>query len=359
MAGGSGERFWPVSRRSKPKQFVEFPWITRTLFEHAVANISPLFTPDDIYVVTGKHQIASVLHSDAPLSQNHVLGEPFKRNTSGCIAMAAADLLSVAGDDPSAVTMGVFPADHFIGNPDRFRILVRAALTAAENEKALITFGNVPDRPETGYGYIETSGGAVAMAGGIPVHRAARFHEKPDSETARVYMDSGTFFWNSGMFFWRLSTLLDELGHTAPGLLKAIEELAEARKSGDRRLFSRIFRDIKPISIDYALMEKARNVLVLISDFGWDDIGTWDSFDRIGFPDENGNLAAGEPVIIDARNCIVYNDAGQENISVGVLGVDGLAVVVTSDGVLVIPKDRAQDVRAVVSELARRKSKSI
>ena len=359
MAGGSGERFWPVSRRTLPKQFLSLTRENRSLFEQVLDHITNVFPFEDIFSVSGIRHVDAIKKAQTGIPDKNIIAEPFKRNTSGCIALAAAVLLAESGGDGSGITMGVFPADHYVMHPDRFKTSVEAALSVAENREALVTFGIKPDRPETGYGYIEAAGKTERTAGNVQVYSAARFCEKPDSETAKKYVTSGKFYWNSGMFFWRLSTFLDELGHASPDLLRAIEIMSEALVSKNHRRLTSVFEVIQDISIDYALMEKARNVMVLETDFGWDDVGAWDALERTCEPDENGNVTVGDPVLIDTQNSIVYNDSGSEKTAVGVVGINGLAVIVSDDGVLVIPKERAQDVRKVVSELKKRNSSQL
>ena len=359
MAGGSGERFWPVSRRTIPKQFLNLTRENLSLYEQTLDRIANIFPLKDIFSVSGTRHVDTIRKAQTGIPDENIIAEPFKRNTSGCIALAAAELLADSKGDGSGITMGVFPADNYVMYPDRFKTSVEAALRIAESEDALVTFGIKPDRPETGYGYIEAAGEAETTTLSIPVYSVARFCEKPDSETAQKYITSGKFYWNSGMFFWRLSTFLNELSHASPDLLRAIEIMSEALASGDSRRFTSVFEGIEDISIDYTLMEKARSVMVLETDFGWDDIGAWDALERTYLPDENGNVTVGDPVLIDTRNSIVFNDSGSEKTTVGVIGIDGLAVVVSDDGVLVVPKERAQDVKKVVSELKKRNSKQI
>ncbi len=359
MAGGSGERIWPLSRRNKPKQFLHLTDRNKTLLAQSVSNISPLFQNENIFLATGKHLVTPSLNSNIGIPAENIIAEPLKRNTSGCLALTAAELLSRCDSDSGDITMGVFPADHIISDPERFRLAVDAALSAAEKAPVLVTLGIKPDRPETGYGYIKITGEIEFNIDGIPAYSVDRFCEKPDLKTAQEYLSTGLFYWNSGIFFWRLSTFLDEIGHASPDLLKAIEDMTDALKSGNQKRLLTVFEGLEDISIDYALMEKANRVLVLEADFGWDDIGAWDALDRILPADEHGNVVVGEPIMIDSENCIVYNAPGLEKTAVGIVGVEGLAVIVSDDGVLVVPKDRAQDVKKVVSELKKRDAKQL
>jgi mannose-1-phosphate guanylyltransferase len=353
MAGGSGERFWPVSNMSRPKQFLRFAHGEKSLLEQSVSNISEVFSKENTFIATGIHLSDATKNAATGLSDDNIIAEPFKRNTSGCIALAAAEILA-RYDNPDDIIMGIFPADHAIADTATFSSLVDAALTAAETENAIVTFGIKPDRPETGYGYIKTAPDPEFSASDVPVYRAEMFCEKPDDKTANEYIASGRHFWNSGMFFWSLSTFIGELEHASPELLGSVRKMAEAISAGDEERLNEIFGGIENISIDYALMEKAKRVLVIKGDFGWDDVGAWDALDRTLSPDEHGNITVGDPVLIDSENCIVYNEQGAGKMNVGVMGVEGLTVVVSDEGVLVLPKERSQDVRRIVAELKKR-----
>jgi len=355
MAGGMGERFWPLSRRNRPKQFLHLaPGGTTSLIDHVVTAITPIFTRERINLVTGV-QLADVF-TGMPLvvPVENMIIEPFKRNTAGCLALAAAVLMHRYQSDGTDITLGVFTSDFIIGRRDVFQETIEAALATAEREDALVTLAVKPVRSETGYGYIEVAGETAFSIGTIPVRTVRRFIEKPDLETARTKIATGNFFWNSGLFFWRLSTFLGELGAASPDYRRAIDDMRDALGSHDQQRFRAVFEDLEDISIDYLLMEKASRALALEADFGWDDLGAFDALDRILPQDEHGNVIVGDSVVIDARDCIVYNDSGADKMAVGVIGTEGLAVIVTGDGVLVVPKDRAQEVRAIVTELNTR-----
>ncbi len=355
MAGGSGERFWPVSHADRPKQFLAFGNSRRTLLEQSISNVSRIFARENMYIATGSSLVEATKNTAAAIPDTNFIVEPFKRNTSGCIARAAAEIIARYGHSTENIIMGFFPADHAIQDSVRFAVLTDAALSAAETGHSLVTFGIRPDRTETGYGYIKISEFSEFKAGGEPVYRTEEFCEKPDEETAREYISTGRYVWNSGMFFWRLSALLEELEHVAPELRMSIEQMAEAVSAGDHRHLVEIFKGLEDISIDYALMEKSNSVLVIKCDCGWDDVGAWDALDRTMKRDDHGNITTGDPVIIDSGDCIVYNEQGADSIDVGVVGVEGLVVVVSERGVLVVQKDRSQDVRKIVEELNRRK----
>lgn len=363
MAGGSGERFWPLSRMSRPKQLLCLTDEKLNMLEESVGRVSGIIPPENVFVITSRMLQEPIRQGRSGLAPENILAEPCKRNTSGCLAYGAAHVMAKYGRERwPEITMAILTADHRIGGDEAFRATVQAALAAVESEPALATMGAVPDRPETGYGYIEIGEGAapLALAGGLPpVYPVACFREKPDRATAETFVATGRHFWNTGMFFWRLETFLDELSHTQPGLNAAIYAMADALSASDTTRFEEIFAGIENISIDYALMEKARRVVMARAAFDWDDVGAWDALDR-GYPhDEAGNVTSGDPVLIDTRDCIVYNEPGAEKIAVATIGVEGLAVIVSEDGILVVPKDRAQDVRQAVAKLKERGGRQV
>ncbi|MBQ7179037.1 MAG: mannose-1-phosphate guanylyltransferase, partial [Victivallales bacterium] len=262
------------------------------------------------------------------------------------LIFAAASILAHTKMSPEKLTMGVLTADQRIPDTAPFVETVDSAMEAAEQTDGLVTIGIQPIRPETGYGYIEVPADALRNGGLMPV---LNFKEKPDAQTAAQYIASGRFFWNSGMFFWRLSSFQNEFGKANPVMAETLEDLTEALSANSPERAARIFDALPNISIDYALMEKAKNVYVIPGNFVWDDLGSWDSLDRT-FPKDNaGNVSYGAPVLIDTQSSVVYNNSSK--MAVGVVGMKDVVVVVNEDAVLVIPKDRAQDVRKVVIAL--------
>ncbi|MFH1739656.1 MAG: sugar phosphate nucleotidyltransferase [bacterium] len=362
MAGGTGERFWPFSRQNHPKQLLKLVGESQTLLEEAIDRLSPLIDPAHIFIATARNLQVPIQKARIGIPDKNILGEPCKRNTSGCLAYATAHLLARYSGDGSNLTAAVITADHLIGDPDLFCRVAEAALDTVERTNALGTIGIVPTRPETGYGYIEFADISQPISGStkeIPFYRVLRFHEKPNRETAQRYIAGGRFLWNSGMFFWRVSTFLAGLRKAAPTMLEAISGMKKAILAEDERKVETIFQSLENISIDYALLEKTQDVIVTRGEFPWDDIGAWDTLARTRSRDADGNVTIGDPVVIDSRNCIVVNEPGADKIAVSVLGMDNLVVVVSKDAILVTPKDRAQDVRQVVEELKRRSAKQI
>jgi len=354
MAGGSGERFWPLSRSHRPKQLLRLTSDTETLLEEAVSRIAPLVGGEQVYIATAAHLRGAITEAQLPLPAENILAEPAKRNTAGCLCWVAAELSARSPDEE--VSIAILTADHLIGTPDAFRAKVAEALSAAEQFDALVTIGVPPTRPETGYGYVEI----VPFADPEErVHRVARFREKPNLDLAEEFAASGRHFWNSGMFFWKLQTFLKEMAHASPAHGTATLEMTKALAAQDATAAARAFERLPDISIDYALMEKARNVLMIEADFPWDDVGAWDAMDRSRTRDDQGNVVEGNPVLIETRNSVVINEAGAEHIAVGVVGMDNVVVIVSKDSVLVVPKDRAQEVRHVPRELKKRGAKQV
>lgn len=356
MAGGSGERFWPLSRKLRPKQLLNLTSPDHSLLAEAVSRLLPVIPAARVLIVTGAHLVQPIRAARVGVPDENVVAEPCKRNTAGCLAFAAALVCQRFGA-AAEVTMAVVTADHQIEDAARFQATVATALAAAEQHDALVTIGVRPTRPETGYGYIEFADSATSVAGGtpdIPVFPVVCFREKPDLATAQQFLSTGRFLWNSGMFFWRVSTFLAETAAANPQTARTIEALVQALRAGDPAQLAAMFATLPDISIDYALLEKARRVLAVRADFPWDDIGAWDALARTFPADAAGNVTAGNPVLVDTRNCIVYNEPGTAAMAVGVIGMENVAVIVAGDAILVVPKDRAQDVRAIVAELKKR-----
>jgi mannose-1-phosphate guanylyltransferase len=360
MAGGVGERFWPLSRASRPKQLQDLTGAGVSLLRATVDRIAPVIPPERILVVTGAEQAEGTGLTLPDLPPDNILVEPSRRNTAACIGLACAQALAKWGEDISLV---VLPSDHLIAEEEEFRGSVAAALEFAENSGGLVTVGIEADRPETGYGYIEAGETVVHSTAAGDIHPVARFVEKPDKEKAREYITGGQFFWNSGMFFWTAKAFLDGLSVHMQALAGAVDKMT-ASLSGDvgneemQKKISEIYGKLDYISIDYGLIEKADNVYVLPADFGWDDIGSWDSLGRIRSVDEKGNVVEGDPVLIDSEDCVVLNEAGSDRTMVALLGVRDLVVVATGDALLVCPRSRTQEIRKIVETLRDRGDKS-
>ncbi len=363
MAGGSGERFWPLSRQKRPKQLLKLTSPDKTMLDEAIERIAPLIAPEHIFIVTS-HVLQSAIRESLAgngsynIPPENIIAEPLKRNTAPCIALGAAFVAErYAPLLPSEISIAVLTADHFIEKPDVFRASVDAALNHAEQSGSLVTFGVTPTRPATGYGYIEVAG----KQNGLKPLLVKGFREKPNAETAQDFIERGNFFWNSGMFFWRADAVITGLQDHLPEVGVRITDLREALAGATTTAYDGApprtidtFEHLPDISIDYGLMERAKNVACVCVDFGWDDVGSWDALERVYEADAAGNINVGDSVLLDAKNCIVLNSAGSQSVSVAAIGVENLVIVATPDGILVCPKDRVQDVRKAVSALRER-----
>ncbi len=350
MAGGAGERFWPLSRKLRPKQLLKLASPDKALLEQTFERLSPLVGEENVFLATAPHLVEPSGQVVPAFRGDQVLAEPWKRNTAGCLVWVAANLLA---RDPSAretISMAVLAADHRISPDEGNRRTIDAALTVAERTGGLVTIGIPATRPETGYGYIEIDRTKPSEGDDeVKVWHVGRFREKPSREDAERFIAEGNFLWNSGTFFWTLDGFLTELESADPVLYAAIFDIANKLRSGDVAAAENAFEALPNISIDYALMEKARQVYVAEAIFDWDDVGSWDALDRSLEPDESGNIRQGTTVVLDSKGSIIVNDS--DKAVVCALGVENLAIVVTEDAVLVIPKERSQEVKKLVEAL--------
>jgi mannose-1-phosphate guanylyltransferase len=337
MAGGSGERFWPVSTTSRPKQFLSFTGDGKPLLQTAFDRAAALSGEDRVCLSTLGHLAQSSLEVCPGFHPDRVFVEPMKRNTAGALIWTAASLMS-REEDWDGVSMAVLTADQLISPLEDFLATARDALAIAASTGGLVTIGIVPTRPETGFGYIQV-GEAVG-----PGRRVARFMEKPNLEAAQEFFSSGRFLWNSGMFFWTLSGFSRELLLAQPEMHEVLMEVASALRESRIQDAETAFGRLPSLPIDIALMEKSNQVYVAPARFNWDDLGSWDSLARTLGSDEYGNTVRGPARLIDAKGCIVQSDGPE----VCLLGVQGLTVVVHDGKIMVIPTHRAQDVKKFI-----------
>ena len=341
MAGGSGTRLWPRSRRGRPKQFLRFN-SPRTLLQEAYARVVPLSEPDRVIVVTNRRFVDQVQGQLPDVPRENILGEPEGRNTAPAIGWAAVVLQQ---RDPDAV-MAALPADHIITRPDRFRQVLRAAVALAA-EGHIVTLGITPSYPATGYGYIER-GEPLGTWEGLTAYRLVRFTEKPDKATAERFLQSGRYSWNSGMFIWRADRVLEEIQRHMPDLHAGLMRIAAALGTPEeRRVLEEVWPSLPKESIDYGIMEHVTDGAVIPADIGWNDVGSWEAVYQEYPKDGEGNAVEGEVLLIDARDNLVLS----EKRLIAVVGVENLVVVETEDALLICPRDRAQDVRRVVQTL--------
>jgi len=337
LAGGSGTRFWPESRESRPKQLLDITG-HGTMIRVTIERILPVIPFQRIMVVTAASHAQEIMRELPELSRTRVVSEPRGRNTSPCVALAAYKL---AREDPDGL-MVVLPADHLIKKEEAFRHALRVAASAAAGNH-LLTFGIRPTRPETGYGYIEL-GPPASEFDSATIYHVKRFVEKPDRSTAEQYLDSGNYLWNSGMFVWKISTIIKAFETHLPSIARALERLVPVMDTPEEAAaLARTYEELTPISIDHGIMEKADNVLTLPIDVDWSDVGSWASLEDVWDLDENENATKGEVFVLEGKRCVVSSPRKVATI----LGVDDLIVVDTADALMVCRKDRAQDVAKI------------
>ena len=343
MAGGGGTRLWPLSRRTHPKQALTLIG-ERTLFRHAVDRIAPMFRPEQVFVVTVEDHLEQLVTQAPELPRSNFIVEPEGRGTGPCIGLSAIHMLR---QDPDA-TMVVLTADHFIADEDAFRNALAVAAPLAEAGH-LVTLGIQPSFPSTGLGYIKQRE-LLKTVNGLDVFRVARYTEKPDYETAVSMVASGEYSWNSGMFVWRADRILEEFRSQMSAFHDRLAEVNDTLGSPDyEATLRRVWPGVAKQTIDYGIMERATDVVVLPVDIGWSDIGSWASLAEILPAGEAGNTTIGQHVEFDTRNTLIF---GGRRL-VATVGLENMVIVDTEDALLVCPKDRAQDVREIVRILNR------
>ncbi len=343
MAGGSGERFWPVSTFQRPKQFLRLASPEATLLRQSVDRAAACVGLNQTHIATGRHLVDPSQTECPDLAPSQILAEPAKRNTAGCLIWVAANIIARNPDSWATTSVAILTADQRISPESEFTETVRRAMEAAEAHGTIVTIGIRPDRPETGFGYIELTEDSAPGH----VQPIVRFREKPDRATAEEFLASGRFLWNSGMFFYTVPTFLAELEQAQPEMARATREIAACLAAGDEQGAVAIFGNLPSISIDFAVMEKSSRVEVVEATFTWDDLGSWDAIARSYSPDEHGNVALGSHRTIEASGNIVYVD--QPETEVCLLGVENLVVVVSGGKVLICTPDRAQEVKKFLS----------
>ncbi|MGN0132054.1 MAG: mannose-1-phosphate guanylyltransferase [Lachnospiraceae bacterium] len=347
MAGGGGTRFWPLSRKERPKQLLNLSG-KDLMINETLDRLSGCIGRENMFVVTNVSQ-AELMEKETAgrLQENHILAEPAARNTSACIGYAAMEILQKYGDG----IMCILPSDHFIGDREEFTRVLEAAIVAAEQTDALVTIGIQPAFAATGYGYIRRKADSRTEIPGQNhknYYIVEEFVEKPDEENAKAYIEDGNYLWNSGMFVWKASTILSYMERLLPDVYQCLREIGNAMGTDrEREVIEKVYPAIPKISIDYGIMERADHVLVIAGDFGWNDIGSLDMLHLMKEADGNGNTRYGETVCEDSHNCIVY---GTDKL-VATIGLQDMIVVQTGDAVLVCPKERAQEVKTVVDRL--------
>lgn len=340
MAGGRGERFWPRSRVNMPKQFLSLTDDGKTLIQQTVERMLPLLDIEDVFIATNRRYKKLVMEQLPELPEENILCEPVAKNTAPCIGLGAIHIAKKYND----AVMFVLPSDHLITHPQIFRRTLLDAAHTAEEGPNLVTIGITPTYPETGYGYIKfdpevTYGATFAVES---------FVEKPDLDTARKYVQSQQYLWNSGMFTWRVSTILDNLRTFMPETYEGLERIGGAIGTEEQdEVLEREFHAFKSESIDYGIMEKAKNIYILTGAFGWDDVGSWLAVERFRERNEFGNVVTGNVVTVDTKNTLIQGTGKL----IAAVGLENLIIIDTDDALLVCDKSSTGDIKKVLENL--------
>jgi mannose-1-phosphate guanylyltransferase len=345
MAGGRGTRFWPRSRRAHAKQVLPLHG-ERTLIQQTVDRLRPVLPPERIWIITNSHLRDEIIRQLPDVPKRQIIAEPAARNTAPCIGLAARMIGSI---DPDAV-MGVFPADHVIQKPARYLKFLRAAFKVASEGKIAV-IGVQPRWAETGYGYVEFPAGVAA--GTAEARDVLKFREKPNAATAQEFVDAGRFYWNAGMFFWKTSVVLEALRQHLPKTATLLESLPPVSSRKFLPALAETFPKCENISIDYAVLEKAKGVVgIATDDFGWNDVGSFNAVYELAKRDKNHNALRPQDLALDVTG--VYGDAPSKKV-IALLGVKDLIVIDTPDALLVADRNRAQEVGDLVKLLEKQK----
>lgn len=348
MAGGGGTRFWPLSRKERPKQLLNLSG-KDIMVNETIERVAKTIPKEDIFIVTNVTQAGLMYkETNGRIQKDHILAEPAARNTAACIGYAAMEIVRKYGDG----IMCILPSDAFIKDEKEFTKVIDAAIQTAERQDMLVTIGIKPTFASTGYGYIKGQKDQLHPVGAASSKwymHVDEFVEKPDRETAEGYLEAGNYLWNSGMFVWKASTILKRFEKLLPDIYTCLLQIGDAMGTEmEKSVIDMVYPKIPKISIDYGIMERSRDVLVIEGDFGWNDVGSLDMLGIMKEPDAAGNILYGNQIPIDTTNCICY----AKDQLIATIGVHDLIVIQTKDAVLVCDKKRAQDVKKVVDILA-------
>jgi mannose-1-phosphate guanylyltransferase len=344
MAGGSGTRFWPMSRRNRPKHLLALVG-SESLLQQTVRRISPLVPPERTWVITGADHVGATRQQLPELLAPAIIAEPCRRDTAPCIGLAAT-LVSRADAD---ATLVVLPADHVIEPGEEFRRAIEIAESLIQEDgRRLVTLGIKPDRPATGYGYIQR-GTRIEGLRAQPTFRVSRFREKPARELAEEYVRSGDYYWNSGIFVWTAATIRSELCVRRTQLIESLDRIGAAwGGSTQDKVFAAEYERIEPISIDYAVLEHADNVVVIEAGFRWDDVGSWGAIGRLQVADTDSNTVRGDHCGLGTKSSIVISDPGH---LVATIGLENLIVVQCGNATLVADRTNEESVKQLVERM--------
>jgi mannose-1-phosphate guanylyltransferase len=343
MAGGVGVRFWPYSRNSKPKQFLDVLGTGRTLLQSTIDRFLPICPVENIYIVTHEEHTALVKEQLPQLASHQILSEPMRKNTAACIAYAS---YKIAQQNSEALIV-VTPSDHLILREEEFQDVIRKAADQAKSQDKLITLGITPTRPETGYGYIQYHTEKSFAK------KVKTFTEKPELSLAKKFLESGDFVWNSGIFIWGVQAILKAFHEHLPEMSEVFDEQVKPRLNTpeEREAILSAYSQCKSVSIDYGIMEKAQNVFVCLGNFNWSDLGSWGSIHEISSKDENNNAINANAITYESRNCIIK---GSPDKLIVVQGLNGYLVGEFGNVVIVCEKDREDQFRRFVNDVKAR-----
>jgi mannose-1-phosphate guanylyltransferase len=345
MAGGRGERFWPLSTGKVPKPFLPLTG-AKTLIQLTVERALRFVPKERIFIVLGRTHLNVALKQLSELPQENFIVEPVGRDTAACIGLAAT-VLSLKDE---RATMVVLPADQYVPDVKKFADTIKNCVTMADHGDYLVTMGIKPTRVETGYGYIYARK-KINTERAVVCFTVEKFVEKPDQRRAAEYMKDGNYYWNAGIFIWKTKTVLEGMKTHMPILYNGLRTMEGALREGKKAKADALFREFERKSIDYGLMEKAENVLMVPASFTWDDVGTWASLQRVLDLDGKRNYTRGDTICIDTHDCVVVGD---EKV-IGVIGVSNLVIVSSKNGILICDKERVQEVREIAKSIGEKK----
>jgi mannose-1-phosphate guanylyltransferase len=342
MAGGVGSRFWPASRESLPKQFLDILGVGKSLIQLTYDRALQLVPKENILIATNKRYKGLVNEHLPDISDNQILLEPSRNNTAPCIAYLA---LKIANQKPAA-TFAVWPSDHVILKETEFNTKMNLAFSYAEKGEALVTLGIQPTRPDTGYGYIEVNHKDGAQA----IEKVVQFKEKPDVATAQGYLEAGNYFWNAGIFIWSVRAVIKAFQNNAPSILEVLgEDLSKYNTAEEQAYIDRVYPTTEKISVDYALLERSKNVYTIPADIGWSDLGTWNSLHAYSEKDKHQNVMQG--IILSAVDCENNFVRLPRTKKAVIKGLKNMIVIDEGDVLLIYPKDQEQEIKSVRNEL--------
>jgi mannose-1-phosphate guanylyltransferase len=346
MAGGGGTRFWPWSRLNTPKQLLTIIG-QKNMLQHTIDRITPLFKPEHILIVTNVLHREQIQKQHPQIPPHNIVAEPVGRDTAPCIGLAA----TIISRRDKGSTMVVMTADHIIDPPERFRMMIETAVRVVQENNSLITMGIKPTEPSVNYGYIHR-GKQLSELNGFRIYTVDSFREKPDKKTARYFVSTGEYYWNGGVFVWKTAGILDCLTQFMPRLADGLLRIgADLGTGNEQATIEKEYQSFEKISIDYAVMEKAKDVIVIEADFVWDDVGTWNAVERWNEKDVLKNTVLGMHHGIDTHSCIIVNN---ESHLITTIGVSDLIIVHTKDATLICSKQESEKIKKLVEELKQK-----